>query len=298
MSFSVSCRLPGSYRQTDGPARWLCSEPDQFDATTSGFNSILARGDIDCPAQLPPLAIRSLVVYYPRQNRFVSGLTQILIVRIFMTPSSKVLCAALFCVSMCFWLPTTAEAQTLFSNFGPGQSYDAGTSYVVGVVDEGVSSVLGIPFVPSETANLLDVMAPLNSEGSVNFYVESDSGSGPGSILDALTTTETIGISPSILTYTCSSCTELTVGNTYYLVAVSPGGLYSGWNLSNSDFGPDYVNGVGSATGPWTLAESATDPLPAFEVDGTPLTPTPEPSSFALTLLGIGGVLVMLKRVS
>jgi hypothetical protein len=214
-----------------------------------------------------------------------------------MTLSRKVLCAALFCVSTAFWLPMTAGAQTLFSNFGPGQSYNSGSSWVIGIVVEGTSSVLAAPFVPSQTATLSDVMAPLDSEGSVNFYVESNSGSGPGSILDTLTTTETIGIFPSILTYTCSTCTELGAGTTYYLVAVSPGGLYSGWDQSNSDFGTFYANGNGSATGPWTSVTTSSDTLPAFEVDGTPLTPTPEPSSFALMMLGLGGVLVMLKRI-
>ncbi|HXO44732.1 MAG TPA: choice-of-anchor R domain-containing protein [Candidatus Cybelea sp.] len=168
---------------------------------------------------------------------------------------------------------------------------------MIGIVVEGTSGVLAAPFVPSQTATLSDVMAPLDSEGSVNFYVESNSGSGPGSILDTLTTTETIGIFPSILTYTCSTCTELGAGTTYYLVAVSPGGLYSGWDQSNSDFGTFYVNGNGSATGPWTSVTTSSDTLPAFEVDGTPLTPTPEPSSFALMMLGLGGVLVMLKRI-
>jgi hypothetical protein len=214
-----------------------------------------------------------------------------------MTLSSNVSCAALFCALMAFCLPTTAKAQTLFSNFGPGQSYNTGSSWVVGTVVEGESSVLAVPFVPPENATLSDAMAALNNEGSVNFYVESDSGSGPGSILDTLTTMGTIGVSPSILTYTCSSCTELTGGTTYFLVAVSPGGLYSGWNFSNSDFGTFYGNGIGSATGPWTSETSLSDPLPAFEVDGTPLTPIPEPSSFALMLLGVGGVLLMLKRL-
>jgi hypothetical protein len=200
-------------------------------------------------------------------------------------------------VSMAFWLPATSGAQTLFSNFGPGQSYNAGSSWVIGIAVEGKSGVLAAPFVPSETATLSDVMAALDSEGSVNFYVESDSGSGPGSILDTLTTTDTIGISPSILTYTCSSCTELTEGTTYYLVAVSPGGLYSGWDDSDSDFGTFYFNGIGSATGPWTLETETSDTLPAFEVDGMPLTPTPEPSSFALMLLGVGCVLVVLKWI-
>jgi PEP-CTERM motif len=163
---------------------------------------------------------------------------------------------------------------------------------VVGIVDEGTSLVIASPFIPSETTTLSDVMAALSEEGSVNFYVESDSAGEPGSILDMLTTTETIGSSASILNYTCSTCSELTAGTTYFLVAVSPGGLFSGWNQSNIATGTLYDNGAGSATGPWTPS-SSTEPLPTFEVNGTPLTPTPEPNSISLVLIGAGLVGVM-----
>jgi PEP-CTERM motif len=218
-----------------------------------------------------------------------------------MAPSKRIFCAALFFVSISFCLAASAKAQTLFSNFGPGQSYNSGTLWVVGTEVEGESGVLAVPFVPSETATLSDVMAALGEEGSVDFYVESDSGGEPGAILDTLTTTGTIGSSSSILTYTCSSCSELTSGTTYFLVAVSsPVDGYSAWNDSNSDVGSYYYNGTGSATGPWTLTTSGSDTLPAFEVDGTPLTPTPEPPSqllFGTGLLGFAAFFSLRRRL-
>jgi hypothetical protein len=219
-----------------------------------------------------------------------------------MARSKRILCAALFFVFISFCLAASAKAQTLFSNFGTGQTYNTGTASVVGTVIKDEPIVLAVPFVSSQTATLSDVMAPLGGEGSVNFYVESDSGGQPGSILDTLTTTETIGSFSSILTYTCLSCSELTSGTTYFLVAVSPpGNGFSDWFISNSDFGALYGNDIGSTSGPWTATTSLSDPLPAFEVNGTPLTPTPEPPSqllFGTGLLGFAAFFSLRRRLT
>jgi hypothetical protein len=214
-----------------------------------------------------------------------------------MAQSKRTFCAGLFFVYISFCLPASATAQTFFSNFGPGQSYNTGTASVVGTVIKDEPVVLAVPFLSSQTATLSDVMAALGGEGAVNFYIESDSGGQPGSILDTLATTETIGISSSILTYTCTSCSELTSGTTYFLVAVSPpGNGFSDWFISNSDFGTLYGNDIGSTTGPWTATTSLSDPLPAFEVNGTPLAPTPEPGTGVLWLTGIGLMIVIMRK--
>jgi hypothetical protein len=90
---------------------------------------------------------------------------------------------------------------------------------------------------------------------------------------------------------------ELTSGTTYFLVAVSPpGNGFSDWFISNSDFGTLYGNDIGSTTGPWTATTSLSDPLPAFEVNRTPLAPTPEPGTRVLWLTGIGLMIVIMRK--
>jgi hypothetical protein len=125
-------------------------------------------------------------------------------------------------------------------------------------------------------------------------YVESDSGGEPGTILDTLTTAGSVGSTSSILTYTCAICSQLLGGTEYFLVAQATGAL--GWNGSNSDTGT-YYSSFTSPTGPWVAVTPTNTPLPAYEVDGTPVS-TPESGTFSLLLMGIGLVLVMRKRIA
>jgi hypothetical protein len=187
-------------------------------------------------------------------------------------------------VSLAAALPLKAD--TVFTNFGsPGQTYNNNASWTLG------QNVYAFPFVASESATLTDIMLPLAGTGSVNVYLLSASGGTPDSVLATLTTAGSLGNTFSILTYTCSTCAQLTAGTTYFAVAQDSGGFAS-WADSNSDSGTFYYS-PGSGLGPWFPVGPAPAAFTAFEVDGTPLTSTPEPSSLLLLgtgLLGLAGM--------
>lgn len=198
---------------------------------------------------------------------------------------------ALLSAVLAFLAASPLKADTIFTNFGsPEQTYNSGSAYLL---SPGFS--LASPFVASETATLTDAMLALNQFlGPVSpptVYVESDSGGEPGTILDTLTTAGSVGSTPSILTYTCSTCSQLVGGTEYFLVTQATGAL--GWNGSNSDTGT-YFSSFTSPTGPWVAVTPTNTTLPAYEVDGTPVL-TREPDTFSLMLLGIGLAIVTRK---
>jgi PEP-CTERM motif len=192
-------------------------------------------------------------------------------------------------------LPNSLRADSVFSNLGPGQTFNASEAYGLGP-----SGPLASPFVASETVTLTDVLLALSGPASgpgsgatVNFYIESDSAGLPsGTILDTLTTAGSISSTPSILTYVCSVCSQLTSGTTYFVVALDVSPTGADWFISNSDTGTFYGNETGSLTGPWSPATF--DEIAAFQVDGTPGTPTvPEPSSLLLLSAGLLALLAI-----
>jgi hypothetical protein len=180
-----------------------------------------------------------------------------------------------------------AHADTVYSTFGPGQTYNTSEAYVIGASGSS-NQVIAAPFVPTETVTLTDAVLALEQiSGStpVNVYIESSSGGAPGSILDALPQVGSLTSTPSLVDFVCaSSCSVLDAGTMYFIVAQqSNPSTESGWQVSLGPNATIYSNEVGSATGPWTQdSDLATG---AFEVNGTAVA-TPEPSSIAL--LGTG----------
>ena len=205
--------------------------------------------------------------------------------------------ASLLAILLC---AATASAGVLYSNFGPGQTYDnnwATSGWYVGNDGAGNNEVIAMPFTPSATANVADAILALGWDGvspntPINVYLESDTGLGyPGTILATLTQVGTIPNGPSgggLVTFLATTHPLVTAGTEYWIVAQEPNLASSmGWFYTVGDpTGPFAYDENNSPTGPWGATSGA---VSAFQVDATP-----EPSSlllFGSGILGLAGIL-------
>src|ERR1700733_13833490 len=82
-----------------------------------------------------------------------------------------------------------AHGDTVYSNFGPGQTYDTSSGgYDIGTVLN-IRQVIAVPFTPTETVTLTNAvlaLQQLSGRGAMKVYIESSSGGAPGTILDTL----------------------------------------------------------------------------------------------------------------
>jgi PEP-CTERM motif len=194
---------------------------------------------------------------------------------------------------------TEMRADTVFSNFGPSDTYSGTNWWTVGttITPPAGVQVDAFSFVPTQTAAVTGAdlaLAAYSAVSSLNVFIESNSGGAPGSILATLTQTGSYSAYPttSVVNFACSgTCATLDDGTTYWIVAqqTDPANT-TYWMNSFADSGTWYYDLTNSETGPWTVA-TAPGNFSAFDVTGTTATSViPEPASLAL--LGSGMVLV------
>ncbi len=181
----------------------------------------------------------------------------------------------------------TANAATIYSDLGPGDSYDTAHSLVVGKQPFNLS--WAAEFVNGAGADVslqqVDLGLSYISGGNVaNVSLWSEQQNAPGSELAqwSISLPTGAGASSSLFSITGINNISLRAGATYFL-QVEPAAADSilTWNL----------NDIGATTRLFAVTASGSTQLnisnaPAFQLSGTPI-PTPLPASVWLMLAGL-----------
>jgi hypothetical protein len=179
----------------------------------------------------------------------------------------------------------------IYSNFGPGQTYEPGFYSVSGGGGGNFPNgfALAESFHPTVNSLFSSVALPLTlvpgfNGGNTNAFtvsLMSDAGGHPGTTLESFSITG-VPLYPNsaIEKFTSKINTLLNAGTTYW-IAVFPGAAdtFGGWSIKST--GATGISKTGNDGVTWS---AYTDTSAAFEVDGLKI--VPEPAS--LTMLGIG----------
>jgi hypothetical protein len=192
-----------------------------------------------------------------------------------------------------FFTLRTAKADIIYSNLGPGQSYQPGGYSISGsggtvLPPNGFGSAVAMSFTPTANFTFGSVELPLEYYGGpgTNSFIVSlmtDAGGHPGIFLESFSANNLPSTSnPALDTFVSVTNTPLNAGTTYWIVAMPVAQDSAAFWLMNPTGAQGYSRTANdSLTWIPQLGDS-----PGLEVDGTPI--VPEPSS--LHLMGIGFV--------
>ena len=196
-------------------------------------------------------------------------------------------------IAWCAGLGTAHASSIVFSDFGPGDTFDLANSF--GVTSPAfVKSDVAAKFTPSAsfTFDYVRVAASLVFGGGteLDIALASDDSGHPGTILESFALTLTS--SPTILTGTSSLHSPLAAGTPYWIVATVPVNPpeFAGW--SDNAIGAKGLVAGRPSSGVWFVNVNAT--MPAFDVGGTTVAAVPEPASWLL--VSVGALALRAKR--
>jgi len=189
----------------------------------------------------------------------------------------------------------TRADEIIFSNFGPGMTFNPNTSWNVSGIYYG-GRVVAQSFTPSANFAFSNAKLPMGilyGPNILQVVLMTSSGPSqyPGLIIETVTITNAVPPIqlPGIIVANSALHPMLNAGVQYWIVAYAPDdNTFMGWNLSHND-SSSYVllNGFHSLTGPWPELGSLRS---AFQIEGNGLQSTvPEPA----TLLLLSPVLVV-----
>lgn len=198
------------------------------------------------------------------------------------------------------WCSLTCAASAgpiaVFSNFGPGNTYNTSSAWTIGYPNPAFLNVYGAAFTPLQAVIFDDLQVVLEHQGGANQFVVSlnaDSGNLPGAALESffLDNQASNLFSGNLLTE-ASALHPLLNAGTQYWVVVSPAsqGDVGGWLSSPSDQNRWAAE---ESSGWFPLDLTGSFNRGVFAVDGSAV---PEPAPFWLVGLGWGAVVLFRAR--
>lgn len=197
----------------------------------------------------------------------------------------------LFLGTILLFATLPSQAGIIFSNLlQPGNQYapdGLGIGHTPSFPNPGDYLLYGVAFIPSTTAQLTTIQAPLfvaSGPNQIQAFLMSDSGGSPGSILESFLLSNLPVPAPGpfpLVTITSLLDPVLLGGHQYWFVATGGPSTWAGWtlNLFQSDANDVQAEQsvVGGVTQPWIV--SSYTRAGALQVSGTSV---PEPSTPAL----------------
>ncbi len=175
-------------------------------------------------------------------------------------------------------LASASQAVTVYSNFGPSNSFNASTGWLIGNASPNVF-VIGMNFTANATANVSAITVATNSSmvSGIRLNLYTEVGGLPGTLLESNLSAPNVG---GLFTVAGSGSTLIS-GQNYVLAmsAVDP----------NEDTGWCYTSPAVNVNGSYTVNNGAWnaflfEPGSVFKIEGEPV---PEPASIMALAAGL-----------